>query len=239
MSEPATIAQILGRVMVDVEEVGKGGRHEKQGYTYRKVDDIVNAAGAALRKHGVVPVPVLRTISYEQTEVGKNRTPTRIAQVQVEYQFHGPAGDHISAVVPAESMDSGDKSTPKAMSVAYRIALSQVLAIPTGDPDPAETDFRRSEPWTAHELAKTAISNRKSRTRLLSTYGVARKSELLDHIVINEDKAEEPLGDMIKRLGEVTAKAAPKKTAQRKPILEPDLSTKDMPEPETEVTGDE
>ena len=213
-----SIHVLMGRVMADIKEVGKGGKHEKQGYAYRKVDDIVNAAGDAMRKHGVFPVPVLQSVAYEATEVGKNRTETRIAQVEVCYQFFGPNGDHVDVVVPAESMDSGDKSTPKAMSVAYRIALSQVFAIPTGDPDPAETNFKRSEPWTAAELAKTAVRHRRNRTHLVSTYNVAKKNDLLNDTVVNEDEAEEPLGAMIERFG----KAIPKKTAKRAPIETPE-----------------
>jgi|GEM_PF-1343127 len=213
-----SIYVLMGRVVADVEEVGKGGKHAKQGYSYRTVDDIVNAAGAAMRKHGVFAVPLLESIAYEDTKVGQNRTETRIAQVQVRYQFFGPAGDYISAIVPAESMDSGDKATPKAMSVAYRIALSQVLAIPTGDPDPAETNFRRSEPWTAAELGRTAVANRRNRTHLLSTHNVAKRHDLLDDLVANEDNTEEPLGAMIERFG----KAIPKRTAKRAPIETPE-----------------
>lgn len=222
-----SIHVLMGRVMADVEEVRKGGKHEKQGYSYRTVDDIANAAGAAMRKHGIFAVPVLESIAYEATEVGKQRTATRIAQVQVTYQFFGPNGDHVDAIVAAESMDSGDKATPKAMSVAYRIALSQVLSIPTGDPDPAETNFKRSEPWTAAELGKTAVANRRNRTHLLSTHNVAKRHGLLDDLVANEDNTEEPLGEMIQRFG----KAIPKRTAKRKPI--------ETPEPELTGDGDE
>jgi len=48
--------------------------------------------------------------------------------------------------VCAESMDSGDKATAKAMSVAYRTALLQTLCLPTDDVDPDAETYVRSEP---------------------------------------------------------------------------------------------
>src|SRR5690606_34079164 len=44
-----------------------------------------------------------------------------------------------------EAMDSGDKATSKAMSVAFRTALIQALALPTDEPDPAESTYQRSD----------------------------------------------------------------------------------------------
>ena len=41
-------------------------------------------------------------------------------------------------------MDGGDKATAKAMSVAFRIALLQALALPTSEPDPDSTSYERS-----------------------------------------------------------------------------------------------
>jgi hypothetical protein len=41
-------------------------------------------------------------------------------------------------------MDSGDKAAPKAMSVAYRIALLQALNLPTDDADPDSQSYERS-----------------------------------------------------------------------------------------------
>ncbi len=48
-------------------------------------------------------------------------------------------------------MDSGDKATAKAMSVAYRIALIQALNAPTGDPDPDTQTYERSASHAAAE----------------------------------------------------------------------------------------
>jgi len=44
----------------------------------------------------------------------------------------------------AESMDSGDKATAKAMSVAFRTALLQTLCLPTDESDPDADSYVRS-----------------------------------------------------------------------------------------------
>ena len=67
----------------------------------------------------------------------------------VRYDFYGPAGDSISATVAAESFDSGDKATAKAMSVAFRTALLQTLALPTDEvDDPDHVTYERASAST-------------------------------------------------------------------------------------------
>lgn len=149
MSEHPKIAQALAAVMGDVQAVHKGGRNESQNYSFRGIDAVVNAVGPALRKHGVVCVPVVEDVTYNVVEVGQRRTPMRECTVKVRYVFHGPAGDSIECVSIGEAMDSGDKSTPKAMSVAYRVALLQALCIPTDEPDVDSQSYERSSRETA------------------------------------------------------------------------------------------
>jgi hypothetical protein len=49
-------------------------------------------------------------------------------------------------------MDSGDKATAKAMSVAYRTALLQVLCLPTDEPDPDSHTYERAPVESAEHL---------------------------------------------------------------------------------------
>ncbi len=155
-AEPPNVVELLSRVMGDVQAVRKGDRNQSQGYQFRGIDAVVNAVGPAFRKHGVVCVPLLEEVAYNTVEVGKNRSIMRECTVRVRYRFHGPAGDSIECVAIGEAMDSGDKATPKAMSVAYRVALLQALTIPTDEPDPDSQSYERSEPrrepvWDAQE----------------------------------------------------------------------------------------
>lgn len=133
--------------------VGKTGRNTQQNYNFRGIDDVVNAAAPELDKQGVITAPMLQKIDYTTVEVGQKRTPMAHVRVEVLYRFHGPAGDHLDVIVPGESMDSGDKATAKAMSVAYRIALLQALNLPTSDPDPDTQSYERSPAQARQEEA--------------------------------------------------------------------------------------
>lgn len=140
------IHEALARVMVDVTHVGKDGKNQSQGYNFRGIDGVLNAVGPAFRRHGIIPLPELVDERTEIVEVGKARTPMRSVTVKVRYYFIGPEGDHLMVFVPGEAMDSGDKAFSKAMSVAYRTALIQTLALPTHEPDPDEQSYERSHP---------------------------------------------------------------------------------------------
>ena len=131
----ATANEIILAVMQEVQAVGKKDRNAAQGFNFRGIDAVMNAVGPALRKAGGFITPNL--ISYERTSVSaKNGGQLQVVQVMVEYKVYGSEGNPISATVTAEAFDSGDKATAKAMSVAYRTALLQLLCLPTDEPDP-------------------------------------------------------------------------------------------------------
>lgn len=134
----------LSKAMEDVGAVGKDGRNTAQNFNFRGIDAVVNATSPAFRKHGIVVVPTLNNIAYETVEVGQNRSRMASVRVNVTYTFHAPDGSSVAATVAAESMDSGDKATAKAMSVAFRIALLQTLCLPTDDIDPDAQSYERS-----------------------------------------------------------------------------------------------
>lgn len=141
----ATVQACIAAVMEDVQAVKKSDKNTQQGFNFRGIDAVVNAVGPALRKHGVLVLPKVEEFNYGSVEVGKNRTPMGHVTLVVEYQFVGPEGDSLSAKVAGEAMDSGDKATAKAMSVAFRTALLQALALPTDEPDPDASSYERAE----------------------------------------------------------------------------------------------
>lgn len=147
MTAEMSVTQALSAVMEDVQAVKKAQKNQQQGYSFRGIDSVMNAVGPVLRKHSVVIVPESVETHYRDamTTTGK---PAREVTVLVTYRAYGPAGDSITIQSAGESLDSGDKGTPKAMSVAYRTALLQALTIPTDEPDPDSFSYERalSEP---------------------------------------------------------------------------------------------
>jgi len=134
----------LSAVMADVSSVSKDERNTGQGFNFRGIDAVVNAVGPALRKHGVIVVPRVQSCDYSTIEIGEKRKATAHVRVIVEYIFIAQDGSTISCTTAGEAMDAGDKATAKAMSVAFRIALLQALALPTSEPDPDASSYERS-----------------------------------------------------------------------------------------------
>lgn len=136
---------VLADAMIAVDAVGKGGFNQHGKYAFRGIDQVINAVGPVFRSLRIVPVPQLKNIDYRDVQTS-NGKPSRETTLQVTYRFYGPAGDFVDVTVPGESMDSADKGTAQAMSVAYRTALLQLLCIPTDEPDPDSFQPERGAP---------------------------------------------------------------------------------------------
>ena len=143
------IIESLAAVMDEVGAVRKGDYNEGQRFNFRGIDAVVNAVSPALRRHKVVVTPETLSCDYGTVEVGRNRTSMGHVRVVVRYTFTAEDGSTLAATVPGEAMDSGDKATAKAMSVAFRTALLQALSLPTDEPDPDAQSYERSVPDTS------------------------------------------------------------------------------------------
>jgi hypothetical protein len=135
MTDKKTAAEVIAEVMNEVQAVGKNDRNSAQGFNFRGIDAVMNAVGPALRKAGGFIVPSVDRVTYDTAQTAKGGT-LNIARIIVSYVVHGQTGDPILGSVSAEAFDSGDKATAKAMSVAYRTFLLQLLCLPTDEPDP-------------------------------------------------------------------------------------------------------
>ncbi|WP_309247530.1 ERF family protein [Nocardia terpenica] len=125
----------VNRVMCDVGAVRKDQKNTAQKFSFRGVDQVVNAVAPALREHGVIVAPVRSTLVVREITSGGGKRQAWVTGT-VDYTVYGPEGDSLPVEVATEATDFADKATAKAMSVAYRIALLQLLNLPTDDPDP-------------------------------------------------------------------------------------------------------
>ena len=131
------IFQALSLVMNGVRAIGKTKRNKAQGYQFRGIDDLMNAAGPEFRKHGIVVLTSIQEKEYDQVPVGKGTWVQ--CRLTVAYTFAcGPDADQqVTVRVCSEALDNSDKATTKAYSYAFRTALSQVSCVPTEeDQDP-------------------------------------------------------------------------------------------------------
>ena len=135
--EKKNIYQSIAAVMGEIGAVGKTSKNAQQGFMYRGIDAVMNALQPALIKYGVFVVPEILEQTREE-RVNKNGTTLIYFICKIKYSFYAEDGSSISAVVIGEGMDSGDKATNKAMSIAFKYACFQVFCIPTEemvDPD--------------------------------------------------------------------------------------------------------
>ena len=131
------IYETISEVMAEIGAIGKNDRNDQQKFMYRGIDAVMNALNPALIKCKmfVVPEVLEQTREERQTRSGSNLI---YSVCKIKYTFYAEDGSFVSAVVVGEGMDSGDKSTNKAMSVAFKYACFQVFCIPTEemvDPD--------------------------------------------------------------------------------------------------------
>ncbi len=131
------IYKAINEVMKEIGAVGKNQQNSQQGFMYRGIDAVMNAINPALTNHGVFIVPeVLEQTREERTTSKGNLLIYSICKIK--FSFFAEDGSHIEAITIGEGMDSGDKATNKAMSIAFKYACFQVFCIPTEemvDPD--------------------------------------------------------------------------------------------------------
>lgn len=171
----SAVIKALSDVMAEVGAVKKGDFNEGQRFNFRGIDAVVNSVSPALRKHGVIVTPDVESIEYGTVEVGRNRTPMGHVRVVVRYTFRAGDGSSVTATVPGEAMDSGDKATAKAMSVAFRTALLQALCLPTDEPDPDSHSYERAP---AQEVMTAEVLD-----RAIGAIGKAENEEGLQRVL--------------------------------------------------------
>ncbi|MGV9536594.1 ERF family protein [Streptosporangium sandarakinum] len=198
------------RVMGDIRKISKSEQYNAAGtsYNFRGVDRTVNAFAPVLRKHGVLVLPVGVDASYRDFKNNNNRIQ-RECTVTVTWMVIGPAGDALPSTLQSagEALDSADKGTAKAQSVALRVLLLTAAMVPTGDPDPDSQHIERGEAIvrTAASYVEEICDPRTSLPRLKQIKHELTQTNQFWTTVTNEVGDEEPIGRMVNRIGQERA----------------------------------
>ena len=146
----ADIYSAIAAIMEECPAISKKQKNQQQGFMYRGIDVVMNVLQPLMSKHKVFAVP--EVLESERQERTTSKGGTLIYTVlKVRYTFYAADGSSVCAVVQGEGMDSADKSSNKAMSVAFKYACFQVFCIPTEemkDPDaetPPATEARAAQ----------------------------------------------------------------------------------------------
>ena len=159
-------------IQEELTAITKDQRNGQQGWKFRGVDDVMNTLHPILVKHKVFACPKVLDIQRTSTTTSKGSC-LNYATATVEYNFYDESGESISVTVVGEGMDSGDKATSKALSIAYKYAMFQTFCIPTED-DPDKDVYEAAVPTNDYSVQKIDVAvwlaekqlNEKQRTML-------------------------------------------------------------------------
>lgn len=126
-------------------EKGRKTSGEKFQYSYRGIEDIMNALAPLLVEHGLVITPSV--VRYKIEEI---QTPGyKPGEIKITYSSSGELSYTITAVsdgstvtgsVPVHALDNSDKGANKLASYGYRYFVSQAFCIPFADMRDGEED---------------------------------------------------------------------------------------------------
>ena len=123
------IYESISNALADIGAIGKTKWNDQQKFKFRGIDDVMNSLHPVLEKNKIFIVPDVLEQIREDRVSGKGN-PLIYSICKIKYTFYAEDGSSVTAVVIGEGMDSGDKATNKAMSIAFKYALFQIFCIP-------------------------------------------------------------------------------------------------------------
>lgn len=138
------IHQVISAVSI-IEKKGFNAHHN---YAFAREEDVLTSVRPELVKAGLIIL--LKGFDIENiTDIGKQTKK----DFRVHYMIaHVDSGETFDFSVPAEGIDSQDKASPKALSMALKAAYLQQFNLSKGD-DPDKTENSS----TAEEMIKLRV----------------------------------------------------------------------------------
>lgn len=157
MSENGKIYGLIGQAMQLIGAVGKDSKNEQQKFMYRGIDAVMNALNPVMAKLGLFLCPEVLEQTREERQ-GRNGGNLLYSILKIKYTLYAPDGSNVSCVVIGEGMDSGDKASNKAMSVAFKYAAFQLFCIPTEEMVDPDAEVHEVMPQNAPKQAQKAAT---------------------------------------------------------------------------------
>lgn len=167
--------------------ISKDRKNQKQNYSFRGIDDVLQALAGLLPAHGLTILPRVVAVS-RQKEVNGNGTTLFYVTTDVEFDLVAVEdGSRHTVRFIGEAMDSGDKATNKAMSAAYKYMALQTFCIPVeGVAIDSETETHEvvslpgltGKAWT--EAMNKVVTGQRTKSQLLERFSItaAQDAEL-------------------------------------------------------------
>lgn len=151
----------MAQILAEMDAIGKDKKNESQNFKYRGIDDVYNAINPLLAKHGVfMTAQVLR--KDRQERVTAKGGVLAFTSLHMRYRFYASDGSFVETEAEGEGMDSGDKSSNKAMAVAHKYALLQAFCVPTKDLDDPDAHAHEVAPMRPEGVSEPPKADRKA-----------------------------------------------------------------------------
>lgn len=198
------------------------------GFKFRGIDDVLNALAPLFAHERILVLPSYanrQAVDYEtsKTDDRGNTKKSRLTNVTIEGTYKlvslVDGSELVAGPFVGEGMDSGDKATNKAMSIAYKYFAIQTFAIPVVGSEDPDYESHEPEPKARRqtEPARTPDPSPKNETveqaikRLASTEANRKKLKKLIcdayNVTILDQLPEEKIAEAIGRLEKYAAKA--------------------------------
>lgn len=134
-TKPGKIYTQIAKIMEEISPVSKKGVNEKQGWIYRKFDDLYNELCRLQGKHKVICVP--RILKRERWERKSSNGALKLHTIlHCKFTYYAEDGSYVVNYADGEAMDVGDKVTNKCMTIAHKYSLQMMYCVPFEDNDP-------------------------------------------------------------------------------------------------------
>lgn len=138
----------IAAIMKETGAISKGRKNQQQGFMFRGIDDVMNELHELFSKNGVFILQEVQSFTTENrpTKSGGMNTFTRVT---IKFRYITTDGSFVETTNVGEAMDPGDKSMNKAMSIALKYSLLQMLLIPTEEKKDPDYDSHEETPYLA------------------------------------------------------------------------------------------
>ena len=156
---PENVYQAVNYVM---QQVGYVQKEESGGvpYSFASEPAFIRAVRPHMVKVGLFVYPSSMIELTAEPFTSKKGAVINVSKLAATYCFHhAPSDTKFFVSVIGKGMDTGDKDSNKAMTVAFKYALRQTLMIETGD-DPDKTsseEFEKGDVSFARPLSPEAL----------------------------------------------------------------------------------
>ncbi len=137
------IYTLIGRAMGEIQAIGKDSEatnfNGKKMYNFRGIDAVYNAMNPVMAKYGLFITPEILEQTREERK-SSNGNALIYSILKIRFTMYAPDGSFIQSTLIGEGMDSGDKATNKAMSIAMKYFCFQVFMIPTEEMKETDPD---------------------------------------------------------------------------------------------------